>query len=154
MCGFACVCMCEKERAKSQRERGKIQQQPDDAAATRARYFLGVTRQAGKSGSNNTRNIVESSNVAECRSAAASCPPSPTLFCPPAPQPHNPTTPHPLARSPLASPRLASMLAITASSLFSREHHIHTDRPPLPPPSPLPLTKAPEKPHPRNSSTL
>lgn len=121
------MCVCAKVRAKSQRKRISSSNR---TATTRARYFF-ETRQAGKSGSNNTRNIVESSNVAECRSAAAaaSCPPSPTLFCPlsyPPPSiPYSPLSPH-LASPRFASPRLASSLATTASSLFSREHHIHT----------------------------
>ncbi|KYM77835.1 hypothetical protein ALC53_11846 [Atta colombica] len=130
----------------------------------RARYFLGETRQAGKSGSNNTRNIVESSKrsrVMVSSSIFLSASPrlaSPRLASPRLASPRlaSPCLASPRHASPrlallrLALPRLASLLATIASSLFSREHHIHTDRPQ----PPLPLTKAPEKPHPRNSSTL
>ncbi|EGI69557.1 hypothetical protein G5I_01848 [Acromyrmex echinatior] len=144
-------------------------------AAVRARYFLGETRQAGKSGSNNTRNIVESSKRSRVPVSSSIflfaspryATPRPHLTSPHLTSPHltsphltsphltspHLTSPHltsPRLASPrlalprLASPRLASLLAITASSLFSREHHIHTNRPQ----PPLPLTKAPEKPHP------
>lgn len=58
----------ENEISEKEGGRERIQQQPDgdDELDT----FLGETKQVGKSGSNNTRNLVQSSNVAECRSAS------------------------------------------------------------------------------------